>query len=90
VLESSETIDLLLSDIVMPNGVSGLDLAQEARRLRQDIKIVLISGYLRGSDSRMAALPSGLALLEKPFSQEALLKTIASALGGEARSPPAE
>jgi CheY-like chemotaxis protein len=47
VLESDETIDLLLTDIVMPNGVSGLELAQEARRLRRGLGVVLVSGYHR-------------------------------------------
>src|SRR5690348_1574655 len=43
-LESDEPLDLLLTDVVMPRGVSGLDLAEEARRLRPGLKIVLISG----------------------------------------------
>jgi YesN/AraC family two-component response regulator len=46
-LENDETIDLLLTDIVMPNGVSGLELAQEARRLRRGLGVVLVSGYHR-------------------------------------------
>ncbi|HJU16383.1 MAG TPA: ATP-binding protein [Stellaceae bacterium] len=79
VLESDEVIDLLLTDVVMPNGVSGLDLAQDARRLRQDIRIVLVSGYLRDADSRTVGVP-GLILLEKPFSQKELAETVASAL----------
>ena len=81
VLESGEPVDLLLTDVVMPNGVSGLDLAQDARRLRQDIKVVLVSGYLRDTDSRIAGLPDAL-LLVKPFSQAQLVQTLAAALGG--------
>ena len=80
-LESNEAIDLLLTDIVMPNGVSGLDLAQDARRLRQDLKIVLVSGYLRDIDNRSDGL-GGLIFLEKPFRQTELADTIAAALGG--------
>jgi CheY-like chemotaxis protein len=75
-LESDEAIDLLL----MPNGVSGLDLAQDARRLRQDLRIVLVSGYLRDVDNRSGSL-RGLIFLEKPFRQTELADTIAAALG---------
>ncbi|HJU16406.1 MAG TPA: PAS domain-containing protein [Stellaceae bacterium] len=84
VLETHETIDLLLTDVVMPNGVSGLDLAREARRLRQDIKIVLVSGYLRDSDTLMSAA-SDLLFLVKPFSQAQLAEAIAAALNGGSR-----
>ena len=80
-LESDEAIDLLLTDVVMPNGVSGLDLAQDARRLRQDLKIILVSGYLRDIDNRSGGL-TGLMFLEKPFRQTELADTIAAALGG--------
>ena len=80
-IESDEAIDLLLTDVVMPNGLSGLDLAREARRLRQDLKVVLVSGYLRDSDDRSDGL-AGLTFLEKPFRQAELADTIAAALGG--------
>ncbi|HWG78865.1 MAG TPA: ATP-binding protein [Stellaceae bacterium] len=79
-LESKQPIDLLLSDVVMPRGVSGLDLAEEARRLRQELKIVLVSGYLRGNQSRAKAT-SGMTFLEKPFRETELADAVASALG---------
>jgi DNA-binding NtrC family response regulator len=71
VLEGNEPIDLLLTDVVMPNGISGLDLAQDARRLRQDLKVVLVSGYLGDFGTRMAAVPDAL-FLTKPFNQKQL------------------
>ncbi|HJU17667.1 MAG TPA: response regulator [Stellaceae bacterium] len=80
VLESNETVDLLLTDVVMPNGVSGLDLAREARRLRQDLKVVLVSGYLRDAPNRGVEL-ADLMFLEKPFLQAELADTVAAALG---------
>jgi YesN/AraC family two-component response regulator len=80
VLESNEAIDLLLTDVVMPNGVSGLDLAQEARRLRQDIKIIVVSGYFREAQNRRIDVP-GIIFLEKPFLQTELADTVAVALG---------
>jgi two-component system NtrC family sensor kinase len=56
--------DLVLSDIVMPGGMNGLDLARELRRRRPDLAIVLASGY---SDSAEQAMREGFALLRKPY-----------------------
>jgi signal transduction histidine kinase/DNA-binding response OmpR family regulator len=80
-MESGEAIDLLLTDMVMPNGVSGLDLAQDAQRLRPDLKIVMMSGYVRHPEGRAAA-SSDVIFLEKPFRQPELAGAIAAALGG--------
>ncbi len=82
VLESNEPVDLLLTDIVMPNGVSGIELARNARMLRQDMKIVLVSGFAR---DMQPGLPDQdeFVFLEKPFRQTELATTIASLLGGE-------
>ena len=79
ILQSEESIDLLLTDVVLPNGVNGLDLAQSARRLRQDLKIVVMSGYLRELGERDLA---GLTFLEKPFRQSDLAATVAAAISG--------
>jgi PAS domain S-box-containing protein len=79
VLEGHEPIDLLLTDVVMPNGVSGIDLARWARKLRQDLKIVLVSGYSRQTQPHRA--DEGFVFLEKPFQQTDLAAIIATALG---------
>ena len=83
VLESDETIDLLLTDIVMPNGVSGLELAQEVRRLRQGLGVVLVSGYHR--DDNWADDQSGLIFREKPCRPTELADTIADVLSNGGR-----
>jgi PAS domain S-box-containing protein len=80
VLESKKVIDLLLTDVVMPNGISGLDLARDAGRLRPGLKIVVMSGYLRETRNREIGLP-GVLLLEKPFDQAQLAEMIAAAFG---------
>jgi PAS domain S-box-containing protein len=79
-LADGRDVDLLLTDIVMPNGVSGLDLATEARRRRPGLKIVLVSGYSRDAQIRPGSREDGFLFLEKPFRQAQLAETIAAAL----------
>jgi PAS domain S-box-containing protein len=78
-LAHGRSVDVVLSDIMMPGGVSGLDLAREIRRRHPDLPIVLTTGYVEAA----AGMEEGeFVLLPKPYSLEAL----ADALGVEARS----
>jgi CheY-like chemotaxis protein len=79
-LETDEKVDLLLTDAVMPNGVSGIDLARYARCLRQDLKIVMMSGYVRESGADALDALEDLVFLEKPFRRAKLAETISAAL----------
>jgi PAS domain S-box-containing protein len=81
-LETEERIDVLLTDAVLPNGVSGLELARYARRLRQDLKIVMMSGYVRESGADALDTFEDLVFLEKPFRRAKLAETISAALNG--------
>jgi CheY-like chemotaxis protein len=75
-IESGETVDLLLTDVVMPNGMSGIDLAFAIQRRRPDIRIVLMSGFPRGhADS----LSRRFVFIEKPFRRGELADTVAAA-----------
>ncbi|HWG80445.1 MAG TPA: PAS domain S-box protein [Stellaceae bacterium] len=61
-----DTVDLLLSDIVMPGGMSGLELADRARRLHCALPVLLTTGYAEAIDHAVARRPS-IELLRKPF-----------------------
>jgi len=75
-LANERPIDLVLSDIMMPGGVSGLDLAREVRNRQPDLLVVLTTGYVEAA----AGMNDGeFKLLPKPYSLEAL----ADALGVE-------
>ena len=65
-LKSDTHIDVLFSDVVMPRGMNGIELAQETRRLRPDIKILLASGY-PASTLPFKELPEGSAFISKPY-----------------------
>jgi CheY-like chemotaxis protein len=60
-------LDLLFSDIVMPGGMNGVQLASEATRLRPGIRILLTSGYSNLSFEGADALPPHLDVLPKPY-----------------------
>ena len=81
--------DLVLSDIVMPGGMNGLDLARGLRRHHPDLAIVLASGY---SDSAEQAMREGFALLRKPYDldrlRDALRAELAPATPTDALAQP--
>ena len=78
-LANGRNIDIVFSDIMMPGGISGLELAREIRRRQPDLPIVLTTGYSEAA----AGMKNGeFRLLLKPYSLEAF----ADALGGEARA----
>jgi signal transduction histidine kinase len=64
VLQSSEPIDLMFSDVVMPGGLSGVQLARAACEIRPHLKVLLTSGYL--GDVR-AELGGEFPLIDKPY-----------------------
>jgi PAS domain S-box-containing protein len=73
------SIDLLLSDVIMP-GPSGPELAAEILRSRPDIKVLYISGNEDGILSKHGVLKPGVALLPKPFSPETLARRVREVL----------
>jgi len=72
VLDREEPIDVLFTDIVMPGGMTGLDLAHEARRRRPKLKILFTSGYAEPAALKVAMLTTNVSLLGKPHSTNEL------------------
>lgn len=77
--EFGSSIQLLLTDAIMPK-INGKDLARHARTLRPEIKIVFVSGYTNDILGKDETLPGDMPLLQKPFSQSELLKTVRTVL----------
>ena len=77
-------IDLVVTDVVMPN-MSGAQLAAQLRQTHADIKVVFISGYTENAISQHGVLDEGVAFLAKPFTRESLAKKMREALGSPRR-----
>ncbi len=77
----AQQIDLLLTDIVMPQ-MSGRQLAENALRLRPDLKVVFISGYESENDAieTLGTASIGIRSLPKPFNPYDLLRVVRNAL----------
>jgi len=68
VLDREEPIDVLFTDVVMPGGMTGVDLAHESRRRRPDLKILFTSGYAEPAAVKGSTLTTNVGWLGKPYS----------------------
>ncbi|HCU11137.1 MAG TPA: hybrid sensor histidine kinase/response regulator [Gemmatimonadetes bacterium] len=75
----TSTIDLLLTDVVMPE-MSGRELSDQFAILRPNTKVLLMSGYTDDAVIRHGVLRPGTAYLQKPFSAETLARKIREVL----------
>jgi CheY-like chemotaxis protein len=74
-------IDLLLSDVVMPGGVDGPELARRARAGRPELPVVLMSGYAEYAIDAPGEPDPNTHRLSKPFRRQELVDKLAQALG---------
>ncbi|HLL18047.1 MAG TPA: ATP-binding protein [Rubrivivax sp.] len=77
-LANERPLDLLFSDIMMPGGTSGIELAREVRQRRPELPVLLTSGFAEGSRSEADAL--GVPVLAKPYGLDELRDAIRDAL----------
>ena len=79
-VQNEPAIALLFTDLVLPGGTDGHQLAAEARRQRPGLKVLFTSGYARNAVLRDGRLPPGMDLLSKPFTGQALAARVRAAL----------
>ncbi|MBV8337784.1 MAG: MASE4 domain-containing protein [Alphaproteobacteria bacterium] len=82
ILRSRQPVDLLFSDVIIPGGTDGVQLAAEARRIRPELKVLLTSGYTAAALSQEHGLPDTLEVVGKPYQREELAKKLRLAIGG--------
>jgi signal transduction histidine kinase/CheY-like chemotaxis protein len=71
ILQSDVRIDLLVSDVGLPGGMNGRQMADAARQSRPDLKVLFITGYAENAAVGNGHLDRGMAVITKPFPVEA-------------------
>ena len=82
VLERQAEVDLLFTDVVLPNGLNGERLARDARVLRPQIKVLFTTGYSRNAIVHHGRLDAGVQLIAKPYSYADLATKVRDVLDG--------
>lgn len=79
-LQSNARIDLLVSDVGLPNGMNGRQLADAARLLRPGLNVLFITGYAESTVLGQGGLPHGMQVLTKPFTMDRLTSRVEALL----------
>ena len=82
-VESDPKLALVLSDVVIPGDVNGLDLARTLRDRRPELPVILVTGYSIYAPKVMA---EGFALIEKPYRRDVLAASLRWAVEGRSAS----
>jgi PAS domain S-box-containing protein len=87
ILKGGDAVDLVFTDLIMPGGLSGREVAIRARQLRPGVKVLLTSGYaeelVHGDDLQREQLK----VLRKPYQQADLIAALREVLGNDAHQP---
>jgi PAS domain S-box-containing protein len=78
--EHHAAFDVLLTDIIMPNGVKGNVLAEQLQTEKADLKVIFSSGYSSNFGTESARLPEGCSFLAKPYKPEVLVRAVRDCL----------
>jgi CheY-like chemotaxis protein len=89
-LTQHEHIDLLFTDVGLPDGMNGNQLAEEARRMRPGLRVLFTTGYARNAIVHHGWLDPGVELILKPFTQADVAQKIQKILNQQnSPIPPA-
>jgi CheY-like chemotaxis protein len=72
---------MLVTDVGLPNGMNGRQLADQVRMLWPQIPVLLVTGYAESTVMRNETLPAQMELLTKPFAMSALAEKVGALLG---------
>ncbi len=84
-LDRGHVVEALVTDVVMPGGISGIELALAARRMRPGLPVVLASGY---ADAALAGAPHiDAPMIRKPYELEQLAEAVRAAIASRRAAP---
>ena len=81
-LQADQGFDLLLADLVLPKGMSGIELSQVARGIEPGLKVVYTSGYSEEVFRKHGRAGDDIPLLRKPFKRAELAEMLRAMLDG--------
>ena len=81
IVESGVRIDLLLTDVGLPGGMNGRQLADVARQRRPDLKVLFLTGYAENAAVGNSRMEQGMEVMTKPFGLEALAARVKGMIG---------
>ncbi len=87
ILQSNVAIDLLITDVGLPGGMNGRQMADAARTARPDLKVLFITGYAENAVLSHGHLDPGMHVITKPFAMDALANRIKTLLAEAVRTP---
>ena len=79
-----DPIDLLLTDVIMPGGMNGRDLADRLKPRYPDMRVLYMSGYTENTIIHHGVLDESLELLQKPFTLDVLARRVRAVLDADA------
>jgi PAS domain S-box-containing protein len=82
-LNTTPSVELLITDVGLPGGMNGRQLADAARAVQPDLKVLFITGYAENAVLSGGDLEPGMHIMTKPFELKALAKRVARILHGD-------
>jgi CheY-like chemotaxis protein len=87
ILREHPDIDLLFTDVVMPGGLNGRELALEARKIYPSLRVLFCSGYAEGAILHLGILDEDVQMLNKPYSRLQLARKIREMITADQSAP---
>jgi CheY-like chemotaxis protein len=81
-LDSGRRISLLFSDVILADGMNGVELARQVRRRWPEVKLLLTTGFTESVGSDLADIGAHTEILYKPYRTTELRQSVARALAG--------
>jgi signal transduction histidine kinase/ActR/RegA family two-component response regulator len=75
-LQSDASVDLLITDVGLPGGMNGRQIAEAARRLRPNLQVLFITGYAENAVLNHGHIERGMEVLTKPFAVDDLVRRV--------------